>query len=96
MVNLRRGSGGVKAPDRKELSARSRIEEAGIPSELVLFLSQHTGAPSKALVKVGDLVKRGQKIADPQGPVSASLHAPTSGKVKAIEPRYQPDRKSVV
>ena len=25
-----------------------------------------------------------------QGPVSASLHAPTSGKVKAVEPRYQP------
>lgn len=96
VVNLRRGSGGVKAPDRKELSARSRIEEAGIPSELVLFLSQHTGAPSKALVKVGDLVKRGQKIADPQGPVSASLHAPTSGKVKAIEPRYQPAQARMV
>lgn len=90
VVNLRRGFGGVKAPDRKELSGHSKIEEAGIPSELVLFLSQHTGAPSKALVAVGDLVKRGQKIADGQGPVSAALHAPTSGKVKAIESRYQP------
>lgn len=96
VVNLRRGSGGVKAPDRKEFSARARIEDAGIPSELVLFLSQHTGAPSKALVKVGDLVKRGQKIADAQGPVSAALHAPTSGKVKSIEPRYQPVQARMV
>ncbi|MEX0974313.1 MAG: electron transport complex subunit RsxC [Bacillota bacterium] len=90
MVNLRRGSGGVKVPDRKELSAKARIEDAGIPAELTLFLSQHTGAPAKPLVKAGDPVKRGQKIAEAAGPVSAALHAPTSGKVKAVEARYQP------
>jgi len=90
VVNLRRGFGGVKLPDRKGLSAHAKIEDAGIPAELVLFLSQHTGAPSKPFVKVGDAVKRGQKVADAQGPVSAALHAPTSGIVKAIEPRYQP------
>lgn len=90
VVNLRRGSGGVKVPDRKELSAHARIEDALVPAELVLFLSQHTGAPAKALVKAGDPVKRGQKIAEAGGPVSAAVHAPTSGKVKAVEARYQP------
>jgi len=90
VVSLKRTSGGVKLQDKKELSAQAEIEDAGIPSELTLFLSQHTGAPSKPVVSVGDLVKRGQKIAEAQGPVSASLHSPTSGKVKAIEPRYQP------
>ncbi len=90
MVKARRGSGGVPVPDKKELSGRMPIEDAGIPAELTLFLSQHTGAPSKPLVNVGDEVKRGQKIAEAQGAVSACLHAPTSGKVKAIEPRYQP------
>ena len=90
MVNLRRGSGGVKVPEKKELSAHAPIEDASVPAELVLFVSQHTGAPSKVLVKAGDPVKRGQKIAEAGGPVSSALHAPTSGKVKAVEPRYQP------
>ena len=90
MVKAKRGSGGVSVPDNKELSGRMPTEDAGIPAELTLFLSQHTGAPSKPLVNVGDDVKRGQKIAEAQGAVSACLHAPTSGKVKAIEPRYQP------
>ncbi|HHY44341.1 MAG TPA: electron transport complex subunit RsxC [Firmicutes bacterium] len=90
VVKAKRGSGGVSVPDNKELSGRMPTEDAGIPAELTLFLSQHTGAPSKPLVNVGDDVKRGQKIAEAQGAVSACLHAPTSGKVKAIEPRYQP------
>lgn len=90
MISIKRTSGGVRVPDKKELSSNAPIEFAGIPQELVLFLSQHIGAPSKSIVKKGDLVKRGQKIAEAQGFVSANLHAPTSGKVKAIEPRYHP------
>lgn len=90
MVNPIRCSGGVRPPKRKELAGRTPIEDALVPPELVLFLSQHIGAPSKALVKAGDPVKRGQKIAELGGPVSSALHAPTSGKVKAVEPRYQP------
>ncbi|MGE5580017.1 MAG: electron transport complex subunit RsxC [Bacillota bacterium] len=90
MVNPRRGSGGVEAPERKELSAHAPIEDALVPAELILFLSQHTGAPARPLVKAGDTVKRGQKIAEPGGPVSAALHAPASGTVKALEVRYHP------
>ncbi len=82
--------GGVDVPHKKELSENSPIKFAGIPDELVLFLSQHTGAPSVPVVKRRQSVKRGQVIAESQGYVSAALHAPTSGTVKAIEPRYQP------
>lgn len=90
MVSVRRGSGGVIVPHRKELAGASPIQDAGIPQEIVLFVQQHTGAPAKPIVQAGDLVKRGQKIAEAQGAISASLHAPTSGKVRAVEPRYQP------
>lgn len=82
--------GGVPVPGKKELSEKSPIEFAGIPGELVLFMSQHIGAPSVASVKPKDQVKRGQIIAEPGGFVSAALHAPTSGVIKAIEPRYHP------
>ncbi len=90
VLNPNSFAGGIRVPDKKDLSGHKKIQDAGIPNELVLFLSQHTGAPSVPVVRPGDQVKRGQKIADPGGVVSASLHAPTSGRIKAIEARYQP------
>jgi len=90
VISLKPTWGGVRVPDKKELSSKVPVEFAGVPDELTLFLLQHTGAPSKPLVEPGDTVKRGQRIAEPGGYVSAALHAPTSGQVKAVEPRYQP------
>lgn len=90
VLNPNSFTGGIRVLGKKELSGHREIQDAGIPNELVLFLSQHTGAPSVPVVRPGDQVKRGEKIADPGGVVSASLHAPTSGRIKAIEARYQP------
>lgn len=60
------------------------------PDELVLPLSQHLGAPSVPIVKVGDRVVRGQRIADANGFVSVPLHASATGTVAAIEKRPHP------
>lgn len=61
--------------------------EAPLPPMVVLPLTQHIGAPNEPLVKVGDQVKVGQKIADTKAFVAAPVHASVSGKVVAIEPR---------
>ena len=82
--------GGIHPPENKTQSLQSPIEFAGIPSELVLPVSQHIGAPAKPIVAVGDRVLKGQKIADASGFVSVPVHAPTSGTVKAIEQRPLP------
>ena len=55
--------------------------------EMVYPLSQHIGAPAKAIVKVGDEVLVGQKIAEAGGFISAVVVSSVSGKVKNIEPR---------
>lgn len=55
--------------------------------EMVYPLSQHIGAPAKAIVKVGDEVRVGQKIAEAGGFISAVVVSSVSGKVKKIEPR---------
>ena len=55
--------------------------------EMVYPLSQHIGAPAKAIVKVGDEVLVGQKIAEAGGFISAVVVSSGSGKVKKIEPR---------
>ncbi|ABR46889.1 Respiratory-chain NADH dehydrogenase domain, 51 kDa subunit [Alkaliphilus metalliredigens QYMF] len=50
---------------------------------IVLPLKQHVGAPCKPLVKTGDLVKKGQLIAVPEG-LGANIHASIYGTVDRI------------
>jgi len=76
--------GGVHLPDMKSLSNGTAIAQAEIPSRLVLPLQQHIGQPAEPLVKAGDRVLKGEKIARGAGIVSASLHAPTSGLIREI------------
>lgn len=75
--------GGIHPAANK--TASRRIEFLPLPMQVCLPLSQHIGAPSKALVSKGDKVTRGQLIADNSGFVSAGLHAPVSGTVIGIE-----------
>ena len=82
--------GGVHPPEEKQHSAGSPIERFAIPEMVVLPVSQHLGAPCDPLVKKGDEVKTGQKIAESEKAVSAPIHATISGKVKAVEHRNHP------
>ena len=77
--------GGVHPPDGKDLAKDKAIELMPPPSEVVLPLSQHIGAPCTPLVKPGDLVKRGQLIATSEAFMHADIHASVSGKVKRID-----------
>ncbi len=79
--------GGIHPYDGKELSKDKPIRDILPGKELVYPLSQHIGAPAKAIVAKGDRVLAGQKIAESGGFVSAPVHASVSGIVKAIEPR---------
>lgn len=54
------------------------------PKMLSIPLRQHIGASATPTVKVGELIKKGQKIGEAQGFVSASIHSSVSGKVKKI------------
>ena len=82
--------GGVHPYDGKELSKDKPIREVNPVRDLVYPLSQHIGAPAKALVKKGDTVLAGQKIAEAGSFVSAPIYATVSGTVKAVEPRLIP------
>jgi electron transport complex protein RnfC len=54
-----------------------------------LPLSQHIGEPATPIVGKGELVKRGQKIAE-GGATGVPLHATISGKVKPLDKRPHP------
>ncbi len=79
--------GGVHPYDGKELSKDKPIVSVLPQGELVYPVSQHIGAPATPIVKKGDRVLAGQKIAEQNGFVSAPVYASVSGTVKAIEPR---------
>jgi electron transport complex protein RnfC len=77
-------SGGVHPADNKYLTANKPTVVAAIPQRAIIPLSQHIGAPTKPLVVIGQEVKKGEKIGETTGFVSAPVHASISGKVVAI------------
>ncbi|SDF20872.1 electron transport complex subunit RsxC [Sporolituus thermophilus] len=76
--------GGVHPNDRKGYTAAKPVEVAPVPQKVIIPTRQHIGAPCAPIVKVGDLVKKGQVIADAQAFVASPVHASTSGKVVEI------------
>ncbi len=77
--------GGVHPPEHKAESSHYLIRTAPLPARLILSLQQSIGSAAKPVVKVGDEVAKGQLIAAADGMISAALHAPTSGRIEAIE-----------
>jgi len=77
-------SGGVHPAGNKQLTAHKPTVAAAIPKRAVIPLSQHIGAPTKPLVVIGQEVKKGEKVGETTGFVSAPVHASISGKVVAI------------
>lgn len=77
--------GGIHPPYNKELASSKAIAQAPVPAELVIPLNQHIGAPNSPLVSPGDRVTVGQKIGETDSFVSAPVHSPVAGTVKAIE-----------
>lgn len=77
-------------PNYNKFTRRARVIEMPIPKQVTIPLTQHIGAPNQAVIKVGDLVKKGQVIGKNDAFVSAYVHASISGKVKEISDKFTP------
>ena len=89
-MGLKTFPGGIHPHDAKSFSKNKAIEQMPLPQKIVIPFSQHIGAPSKPVVKVGDEVLAGQMIAEAGGFVSIPMHASISGKVTKIGKYYHP------
>lgn len=76
--------GGIHPPGNKYLTSASPLREMALPKVLTISTSQHLGAPAVPVVAPGDKVLADQLIATAKGPISAPVHSPVSGTVKAI------------
>lgn len=82
--------GGIHLPGRKDQTKDNKITSIAIPDKVFIPLVQHLGAPCTPLVQIGDVVKKGQKIGEGKGAVTATVHATISGEVQAIEKMPSP------
>lgn len=78
-------NGGIYPPEMKELSRECKVADVFPSTKMVTIPVTMGGAPNTPLVKVGDVVKRGQVIAKNDKFMSAPVHSSVSGKVKKIQ-----------
>ena len=79
--------GGLQLEHHKQLSLGQPLQQASLANEIIIPLNQHIGEANHPLVKPGDKVSRGQRLAETAELVSAPVHAPCAGTIVAIEPR---------
>jgi len=74
----------VNIPEHKEVARKTPIEVFPDPKTAIVLTYQNAGKPNMPIVKVGETVAIGQKIADSKEKISAPVHSPVSGKVVKI------------
>ncbi len=75
----------VRLDEHKHETENKPIENAPLPARVYIPLSQHIGKPCNPLVKIGDTVSVGQKIAGLEAQLHAPIHASISGKISSIQ-----------
>ncbi len=85
---------GIHVPHRKKTQDKP-VREIGTPASVTIPMSMHIGAPAEPIVKVGDTVKVGTKIAEAVGVVSVPTYASISGKVSKIQNILSSDGREV-
>ncbi|MGX8713913.1 MAG: electron transport complex subunit RsxC [bacterium] len=76
--------GGVH-PEENKISNDAVIEVMPVPSQMVVLMNQHLGAPATPVVQKGDKVKVGQLIGEAQAFMCANVHSPVSGTVLKVD-----------
>ncbi len=75
---------GVHPPGNKQFAADCALHVLPTPSQVLIPLHQHTGAPCEPVVKPRQEVSLGEIIGKAGGFVSASVHASISGTAQAL------------
>jgi len=93
---LKRGfEHGVHPDHLKEQTVNLPVQRVPFVSHYVMPLGQHLGVPSVPVVQPGQIVQRGELIAEAGGFVSSTLHSPVTGKITGIGEHRQADGRFV-
>jgi electron transport complex protein RnfC len=75
---------GVHPPQHKADTRELPIRQFPFAPVMIVPLQQHLGKPARVIVREGQEVTRGQCVAEADGFLSVSMHAPASGVVQRI------------
>ncbi len=89
-MSLRTFKQGIHPEYFKALSSEKPIKRLSLPKKVIIPLSQHTGAPCKALVEKKEKVEIGQKIGEADTFISAPVHSSVTGTVKSVDKQPHP------
>ncbi len=64
------------------------LDDVIAPKSVMIMLSQHIGAPAKAMVAPGETVKCGQMIAAAVEGLSVNIHSSVDGTVKSVTDKF--------
>lgn len=78
--------GGIHPMENKSQSNSKPIRTLNLPKFFYVPLVQHSGWAGELLVKVGDVVLKGQPLTKGDHFRQLPVHSPTSGRVIGIEP----------
>jgi len=84
---LHRFHGGLRLRHNKKISCERAVARAVMPDCFYVPLLQHSGPEAKPLVTTGQSILKGEAIGRFKQPGIGYVHAPTSGRVTAIELR---------
>ena len=87
LLSRLRRPGGVHLAHHKDASGIP-TEKMPLPTQIVLPMGQHIGAPCQPVVKKGDHVDVGTLVGKAGGFVSADIHSGVSGTVLKLDPIY--------
>ena len=91
---LVRSAEGAHVPHNKNTENLETVKMP-VPAKVYISMSQHIGAPAKAVVAKGDEVKVGSVVGEASGFISACIHSSVSGKVVSIEETLFPNGQKV-
>ena len=95
LLSRLRRPGGVHLAHHKDASGIP-TEKMPLPTQIVLPMGQHIGAPCQPVVKKGDHVDVGTLVGKAGGFVSADIHSGVSGTVLKLDPIYYNSHTTVV
>jgi len=78
-------SGGIDLPDQKSATLDRPTEPAPLPSRLLVPLALCGRAPARPIVRPGDRVSEGQRIAEAADETAVDVFAPLAGRVVSVE-----------
>ncbi len=81
----------IHLQNSKDATKDSKVESLNISKYLYIPLLQHVGKScDEVIIKIGDNVSKGQKLAQAHAKVYSPVHSSVSGKVIAIKKHFHP------